>query len=47
MNRAGVIEQLKQAREILDKLLSLLEAGEADKFAAHLCRFRRDYRSAR
>jgi hypothetical protein len=44
MNRAVVIEQLKQAREILDKLLSLLEASEADKFAAHLFQSRRQYR---
>jgi hypothetical protein len=43
MNRAAVIDQLKQAREILAKLLALLEAGEADKFAAHP---RREYRSA-
>ena len=31
-----MIEQLNQAREILDRLLSLFEASEADKFAAHL-----------
>jgi len=36
MNRAAVIEQLKQTQETLAKLLALLEAGEADKFAAHL-----------
>jgi hypothetical protein len=44
VNRAGVIEQLKQTQEILAKLLALLEAGEADKFAAHLYQSRRQYR---
>jgi hypothetical protein len=47
MNRAAVIEQLKQTQEMLTKLLALLEAGEADKFAAHLYQARREYRSAR
>jgi hypothetical protein len=44
MNRTVVIEQLKQTQETLAKLLALLEAGEADKFAAHLYRSRRQYR---
>ena len=44
MNRAAVIEQLKQTQEMLAKLLALLEAGEADKFAAHLYQSRRQYR---
>jgi hypothetical protein len=44
MNRAAVIEQLKQTEEILARLLALLEAGEADKFAAHLYQARRQYR---
>ena len=44
MNRAAVIEQLKQTQEILARLLALLEAGEADKFAAHLYQARRQYR---
>jgi hypothetical protein len=47
MNRAAVIEQLKQTQEILAKLLAVLEAGEADKFAARLYQARREYRSAR
>ena len=34
--RAAVIEQLKQTQEMLAKLLALLEAGAADKCAAHL-----------
>jgi primosomal protein N' len=42
MNRAAVIEQLKQTQEILARLLALLEAGEADKFAAHLYQARRN-----
>jgi prephenate dehydrogenase len=44
MNRAAVIEQLKQTQEMLAKLLALLEAGEADKFAAHVYQSRRQYR---
>ena len=44
MNRAAVIGQLKQTQEMLAKLLALLEAGEADKFAAHLYQSRRQYR---
>ncbi|HEY5814305.1 MAG TPA: hypothetical protein VIT23_16825 [Terrimicrobiaceae bacterium] len=46
MNRAAVIEQLKQTQEMLDKLLALLESSEADKFAAHLYQSRREYRYA-
>jgi hypothetical protein len=44
MNRAAVIEQLKQTQETLAKLLALLKAGEADKFAAHLYQARKQYR---
>jgi hypothetical protein len=36
VNRAAIIEQLKQTQEMLAKLLALLEAGVADKCAAHL-----------
>ena len=39
-----VIEQLKQTRETLDKLLALLESREADRFASHLYQSRREYR---
>jgi hypothetical protein len=39
-----MIEQLKQTQEMIAKLLSLPEAGEADKFAAHLYQSRRQYR---
>ena len=41
-----MIEHLKQTQEVLAKLLVLLEAGEADKFAAHLYQSRRQYRRA-
>jgi hypothetical protein len=44
VNRAAVIEQVKQTQETLAKLLALLEAGEGDKFAAHLYQSRRQYR---
>ena len=44
MNRTAVIEQLKQTQEMLAKLLALLEAGDADKFAAHLYQARKQYR---
>jgi hypothetical protein len=44
VNRAAVIEQVKQTQETLAKLLALLEAGEGDKFAAHLYESRRQYR---
>ena len=44
MNRATFIEQLKQTHELLAKLLALLEAGESDKFAAHLYQARRQHR---
>jgi hypothetical protein len=44
MNRAAVIEQLKQTQEMLAKLLALLETSEGDKFAAHLYQSRRKYR---
>ena len=44
MNRTAMIEQLKQTQEMIAKLLSLFDAGEADKFAAHLYQSRRQYR---
>jgi hypothetical protein len=44
MNRAVLIEQLRQTQDMLAKLLALLEAGEADKFAVHLYQSRRKYR---
>ena len=44
MKRAAVIEQLKQTQDNLAKLLAPVEAGEADKFAAHFYQSRRQYR---
>ena len=44
MNRAAVIEQLKQTQETLNKLLALLQSSEADKFVAHLYQARKQYR---
>jgi hypothetical protein len=44
VNRAAVIEQLKQTQDMLARLLALLQAGESDKFAAHLYQARRQYR---
>jgi Family of unknown function (DUF6882) len=44
MNRAAVIEQLKQTHETLAKLLALLEAGQSKQFAAHLYQSRRQHR---
>ena len=44
MNRAAVIEQLKQTQETLAKLLALLEASEGDRFAAHLYQSCREFR---
>jgi hypothetical protein len=42
INRAAVIEQLRQTQETLAKLLALLEAGETE-FAAHLYQSRTQY----
>jgi hypothetical protein len=44
MNRAAVIEQLKETQQTLEKLLALLESGDRDRFATHLCQARREYR---
>src|SRR4029450_6830945 len=41
MNRAAVIEQLKQTQAMLARLLALLQASEADKFVAHLYQARK------
>jgi hypothetical protein len=43
VNRA-VIEQLKQTQEMLNKLLTLLQSSEADKFVAHLYQAPKQYR---
>lgn len=46
MNCAVVIEQLKQTRETLNKLLVLLESTQGDRFAAHIYQSRKEYRRA-
>ena len=46
MNRAAVIEQIRATQQNLEKLLGLLESSEQDRFASHLYRSRREYRSA-
>ena len=46
MNRTALIDQIEQARETLEKLLSLLESTpvERDRFVSHLYQSRREYR---
>jgi hypothetical protein len=46
MHRAAFIEKLTELQRTVEQLLSELQASEHDKFAAHLYRSRRDYRSA-
>jgi hypothetical protein len=45
VNRVAVIEQLRATQETIEKLLALLESSEQDRFASHLYRSRREYRS--
>ena len=46
MNRAVLIDQIQQARETLEKLLTLLQSAplERDRFVSHLYQSRREYR---
>ena len=46
MNRAALIDQIQQARETLEKLLTLLQSApvERDRFVSHLYQSRREYR---
>jgi hypothetical protein len=46
MNRTALIDQIQQARETLEKLLSLLQSApvERDRFVSHLYQSRRKYR---
>ena len=46
MNRAVLIDQTQQARETLEKLLTLLQPApvERDRFVSHLYQSRREYR---
>jgi hypothetical protein len=48
MNRAALIDQIKQATETLEKLLTLLQSAsvERDRFVSHLYQSRREYRRA-
>ena len=45
MNRDTFIAKLTEIQENAGQLLSQLQASEHDKFAAHLYRSRREYRS--
>ena len=46
MNRTALIDQIQQARETLEKLLTLLQSApvERDRFVSHLYQARREYR---
>jgi hypothetical protein len=46
MNRETFIEKLTEIQQTIGQLLGQLQASERDKFAAHLYRSRREYRSA-
>ena len=46
MHRETFITKLTEIQENAGQLLSQLQASEHDKFAAHLYRSRREYRSA-
>ena len=45
MNREAFIEKLTEMQQTVEQLLAQLQASEHDKFAAHLYRSRREYRS--
>jgi hypothetical protein len=46
MNRTVLIERIEEAREILEKLLALLQSAplERDRFVSHLYQSQREYR---
>ena len=48
MNRTVLIDQIQETREILEKLLALLQSApvERDRFVSHLYQSRRAYRRA-
>jgi hypothetical protein len=46
MHRETFIAKLTEVQQIVGQLLAELQATEHDKFAAHLYRSRREYRSA-
>ena len=45
MHRETFIAKLTEIQQTVEQLLSQLQASEHDKFAAHLYRSRREYRS--
>jgi len=45
MHRETFIEKLTEVQQTVGQLLAQLQASEHDKFAAHLYRSRREYRS--
>jgi hypothetical protein len=45
MHRETFIEKLTEVQQTVEQLLAQLQASEHDKFAAHLYRSRREYRS--
>ena len=45
MHREVFIEKLTEVQQTVEQLLAQLQASEHDKFAAHLYRSRREYRS--
>jgi hypothetical protein len=45
MHREKFIEKLTELQRTVEELLAELQASEHDKFAAHLYRSRREYRS--
>jgi hypothetical protein len=46
MHRETFIAKLSEIRQTVDQLLTQLQLSEHDKFAAHLYRSRREFRSA-
>ena len=46
MHRETLIAKLTEIQQNVEQLLAQLQASEHDKFAAHLYRSRREYRSA-
>ena len=46
MHRETLIAKLTEVRQTVEQLLGQLQASEHDRFAAHLYRSRREYRSA-
>jgi hypothetical protein len=46
VNRETFIAKLTEVQQTVEQLLAQLQASEHDKFAAHLYRSRREYRSA-